>query len=172
MINYYQLKAVADRAILHLGGLQQRAGEVEGGWRERRCLAALENRNKHDNFFLKRLKPLLNTCFDSEFTASRKKATALTSAEKLEDPKQRRGMQQQSTDSALARGRSAQLPWHLPEAAQRAGLRQQAAHIQHREGIYATYPSTSESGSWDSLGGGKLPGFYYKYSPGTYLTPT
>lgn len=47
-----------DRAILHLSGLQQRAGEVEGGWRETRCLAALENRNKHDNIFFKEIETI------------------------------------------------------------------------------------------------------------------
>lgn len=37
VINYYQLKAAADRVILHLSGLQQRAEEVEGARREIKC---------------------------------------------------------------------------------------------------------------------------------------
>lgn len=63
-------------------------------------------------------------------------------------------MLQQGTESALARGGSAQPPWYLPEATQRAGVGQQAAHIQHRNGIYVSHPSISESQTWDLLRGG------------------
>lgn len=35
VINYYRVEAVTDRAVLHLGSLQQRAKEAKGDWRER-----------------------------------------------------------------------------------------------------------------------------------------
>lgn len=91
VINYDQLKAVADRAILHLSGLQQRARK----WKEvgEKQSVELLLKTETDTTVLKGLKPLLNTHLDSEFTTSRKKPTALTSVGK-EDPKQRRGMQQ------------------------------------------------------------------------------
>ena len=83
-----------DIAIPHLGGLQQRAGEVEGGWRETRCSAALKNRNKHHNIFFKQIKIIAKYTLQFRTYRKQKYERSIDFCREVRRPQVKEGMQQ------------------------------------------------------------------------------